>query len=154
MNTTYLLYGSSILSVILLIAIIWLGLRLYKLDQVRKHFFSSPLKKNLEQVLVDQNRSLTKIKKDIATLSEDLTDLSVLNKKNIQKVGLIRFNPFDDAGGNISFAIALLSDHDDGVVISSLHGRGGTRVYAKPIKAGGSEFKLTEEEIQAIKEAK
>ena len=90
----------------------------------------------------------------MGVLSEDLTDLAVLNKKNIQKVGLIRFNPFDDAGGNISFAIALLSDHDDGVVISSLHGRGGTRVYSKPIKSGKSEFKLTDEEIQAIKEAK
>jgi hypothetical protein len=149
-----LLYATSGLSVILLMAVIWLGFRLYKLDQIRKHFFSSPLKKDLEQVLIDQNRSISKIKKDVKTLSEDLTDLSVLNKKNIHKVGLVRFNPFDDAGGNISFALAFLDDHGDGAVISSLHGRGGTRVYSKSVKAGKSEFKLTDEEIQAINEAK
>jgi hypothetical protein len=154
MNLTYLLYIVSILTIILLAATTWLGYKLYKLDRVRKQFFSSPLKKNLEQVLVDQNRNITKITKDIASLSENLTDLSILNKNNIQKVGLIRFNPFDDAGGNMSFALALLNEHDDGIVISSLHGREGTRIYSKPIKAGVSDFKLTEEEMSAMKEAK
>lgn len=154
MNTTYLLYGTAILSIFLLAAVSWLGFKLYKLDQVRKHFFSSPLKKDLEQVLVDQNRSITNLTKDLSTLNEELTDLALLNRNNIQKIGMVRFNPFDDAGGNISFALALLNNHGDGVVISSLHGREGTRIYSKSIEAYVSKSKLTEEEEQAIKEAK
>ncbi|MBI2607314.1 MAG: DUF4446 family protein [Candidatus Doudnabacteria bacterium] len=153
MNPTYLLYGSAILSVVLLTAIIWLTYKLYQLDQVRKQFFSSPLKKDLEQVLVDQNRLLTKTVKDLSGLAEELTDLSILNKNNFQKIGVVRFNPFDDAGGNMSFALAILNHHNDGVVVSSLHGREGTRIYAKSIKAGASEHKLTEEEAEAIKSA-
>ncbi|MDP4001418.1 MAG: DUF4446 family protein [bacterium] len=154
MNTTYLLYGSSALSVILLFAVIWLLYKIYKLDRVRKHFLSSPLKKDLEQVLVDQNRSITNLTKDLSTLNEELTDLTLLNKNNIQKIGMVRFNPFDDTGGNMSFALALLNNHGDGVVVSSLHGREGTRIYSKSIEAHASKSKLTDEEEEAINNAK
>lgn len=154
MNTTYLLYASSALTVILVILVGWLTYKLYKLDQVRKHFFSTPLKKDLEQVLVDQNRILTNATKDISELSSELTDLTLKNRNNFQKIGLVKFNPFDDAGGNMSFALAILNDHDDGMIISSLHGREGTRIYAKPVKAGSSTHKLTDEETEAIAKAK
>ena len=132
----------------------WLFWKIYKLDQVRKEFFASGLKKDFEQVLVDQNRGITKINQEIKELDESLTRLYKDNRNNIQKVGFMRFNPFDDAGGNISFTLALLNAQDDGVVISSLHGREGTRMYAKSVRNGNSESKLTEEEIQAIKDAK
>jgi hypothetical protein len=72
---------------------------------------------------------------------------------SIQKVGVVRFNPFSDVGGNQSFVIALLDSKNSGLVISSLHGREGTRVYAKPVSAGKSEHHLSTEEIQAIKKA-
>lgn len=150
----YLLIGNAVLSLLLLVALIILGIKIYKLDKIRKQFFASGHKLDLEQVLVSQNRSITKINKEILTLREDLADLSILNKNNIQKVGFVRYNPFEDAGGNISFAIALLNDHGNGVVISSLHGREGTRMYAKSIKAKKSESKLTNEEIKAIDSAK
>lgn len=77
-----------------------------------------------------------------------------LSEGYVQKLGIVRFNPYNDTGGNQSFAIALLSRLGDGVVLSSLHGRAGTRVYAKPVKAGqGVEFSLSEEERVAIKKA-
>ena len=151
MNLTYI---NSILSGTLLLLVIWQTVRLIKLDRIRKEFFSSGLKKNLEQILVDQNRSLTQISQDLRHLDENLTRLYKDNRHNLQKVGFIRFNPFDDAGGNISFALALLDGDDNGAVISSLHGREGTRMYAKAIKGGVSESKLTEEETHAIKDAK
>ncbi|MEJ0021675.1 MAG: DUF4446 family protein [Candidatus Doudnabacteria bacterium] len=154
MNNQYLVLISTILSAILLIAVIWLALKLAKLDRVRREFFSSGLGKDLEQILIDQNRGITKINQELTELDESLTRLYKDNRSNIQKVGFLRFNPFDDAGGNISFTLALLDASDEGIVISSLHGREGTRIYAKAVKAGLSESKLTEEEIQAIKEAK
>ncbi|MGE5392344.1 MAG: DUF4446 family protein [Candidatus Saccharibacteria bacterium] len=154
MNQTYLLWGAGILSVISLIAAIFTSRRLARLDRVRKEFFQGDVNKDLEQILVDQNRLITKLTSDLENLHMQTQDLFLLNKNNIQKIGFIRYNPFDDAGGNISFALSLLNAHNDGVVISSLHGRDGTRMYAKAIKAGESESKLTEEEIKAIEDAK
>jgi hypothetical protein len=72
---------------------------------------------------------------------------------SIQCVGLVRFNPFQDTGGDQSFALALLDRKGDGVVVSSLHGRTSTRFYAKPVKGGVSHISLSEEEIQAIQQA-
>lgn len=72
---------------------------------------------------------------------------------SLQRVGLIRFNPFEDTGGDQSFSLALLDNHGDGVVISSLHGRSATRMYAKPVRRGTSRYPLSAEEEQAIYQA-
>jgi uncharacterized protein DUF4446 len=70
-----------------------------------------------------------------------------------QRVGLVRFNPFEDTGGNQSFALALLDAEGNGWVLSSLHARTGTRVYAKAIRGGRSDGALSDEEAAAIKQA-
>ena len=70
--------------------------------------------------------------------------------KMIQRVGVVRFNPFPDTGGNQSFVMAMLDARGDGVVLSSLHSRGGTRVYLKQVTTGRAEIALSQEEIQAI----
>lgn len=71
--------------------------------------------------------------------------------RSLQHIGMVRFNPFEDTGSDQSFAIALLDDRRDGVVISSLHGRANTRLFAKPVADGGSSHNLSEEEAQAIR---
>ena len=65
----------------------------------------------------------------------------------------MRYNPFEDTGGNQSFALAMLDAKGDGWILSSLHARQGTRFYAKAVKAGRSETSLSEEEQAAIKQA-
>lgn len=75
-------------------------------------------------------------------------------KKGVRGVGVVRFNPFEDAGSNQSFSIAFLNEEGDGVVISSLYSREKVNVYAKPIKNSSSEYPLSEEEKQAIKNAR
>jgi hypothetical protein len=70
-----------------------------------------------------------------------------------QRVGLVRFNPFEDTGGNQSFALALLDAQGNGWVLSSLHARSGTRVYAKAVHEGRSDGALSDEESAAIKQA-
>jgi hypothetical protein len=79
--------------------------------------------------------------------------LEAAQRKAFQRVGLVRYNPFEETGGNQSFALALLDANGDGWVLSSLHARQGTRVYAKAIGAGRSEAALSEEEAAAIKQA-
>jgi hypothetical protein len=73
------------------------------------------------------------------------------SQRSLQHIGLVRFNPFEDTGSDQSFAIALLDDQRDGIVISSLHGRANTRVFAKPVSGGGSPHNLSDEESQAIR---
>ena len=72
---------------------------------------------------------------------------------SFSRVGLVRFNPFEETGGNQSFALALLDGRGDGFVVSSLHARAGTRVYAKAIAKGSSEAALSAEEAEAVGQA-
>ena len=73
---------------------------------------------------------------------------------HLQKVGLARFNPFEDAGGDQSFALALLDNHGSGVVLSSLHGRDVTRMYSKPVREGKEAgYEFSDEEKSAISKA-
>jgi hypothetical protein len=78
-------------------------------------------------------------------------ELERRSQTSIQHIGLVRFNPFDDTGSDQSFAIALLDERKDGLVISSLHGRNNTRVFAKPVSGGSSTHTLSDEEAQAIR---
>jgi Protein of unknown function (DUF4446) len=73
------------------------------------------------------------------------------SRRSLQHIGLVRFNPFEDTGSDQSFVIALLDDQRDGIVLSSLHGRANTRLFAKPVSDGASSHNLSEEETQAIR---
>lgn len=75
-------------------------------------------------------------------------------RKAIQRVGVVRFNPFADTGGDQSFALALLDAGGSGIVISSLFSRNSTRVFAKAIVDGKSTYLLTDEEQDAIDQAR
>jgi len=98
--------------------------------------------------------------KQVKVLEEKLEkvveELEVLRKghaMSITKVGIIRFNPFGEIGGDQSFALALLDSEDSGVVLTSHYGKDMQRVYAKPVKEGVSEYSLSEEEQEALKKA-
>jgi len=80
-------------------------------------------------------------------------ELERLGQRSVQKVGIVRFNPFADTGGDQSFAIALLDADGNGVVISSLHTRAETRMFAKQVEAGRSRHTLSDEEQDAIRKA-
>lgn len=80
-------------------------------------------------------------------------DLESTGQRAIQRVGVVRFNPFTDTGGDQSFAIALLDALGNGLVISSLHGRADTRIFAKQVRGGRSRHQLSTEEEDAIRQA-
>jgi hypothetical protein len=71
----------------------------------------------------------------------------------VRHVGLVRFSPFHDTGGDQSFSMAILDGRGDGIVVSALHSRQESKLYAKPITGGASRYSLTEEEKQAIDES-
>ncbi len=104
---------------------------------------------NLKEVLSQFKDLETNLKK----LTQELENLRKESDFAIQRIGIIRFNPFPEVGGNQSFSLALLDENNNGVVITSLYSREGNRVYGKPIKMGLSEYSLSEEEKEAIKKA-
>jgi hypothetical protein len=72
---------------------------------------------------------------------------------SVRRVGLVRYDAFEDVGGRLSFSCAMLDDHGSGVVVTSINGRQDTRVYAKPIVDGRSQYNLSVEEEEAIRQA-
>ncbi|MFQ6049954.1 MAG: DUF4446 family protein, partial [Candidatus Paceibacterales bacterium] len=106
--------------------------------------------KNLKEIL----SQFKDLKKNFKKISEELDNLKKESKFPIQKVGVVRFNPFKEIGGNQSFSIALLDGNNNGIVITSLYTKEGNRVYGKPIKRGGSEYLLSAAEKEAIEQAK
>jgi len=93
------------------------------------------------------------LEKNFEKLSEELEILKQESYFSVQKVGMVRFNPFSEIGGDQSFSAAFLDKNNNGVVITSLYSREGNRVYGKAIKKGGSEHSLSEEEKEAIEKA-
>ncbi len=110
--------------------------------------------KNLEEMLLTKLQDLSTAKKDIAVLNEKSADISTKLMKCVQRVGVVRFNAFDDMGSDLSFAIALLDDKNNGVVISSIYGRNEARCYAKPVLNSTSKYSLSDEEKKAILDSK
>lgn len=154
----YAVYGSIafvLLGEILLVTlIIVLFVQNRRLKQKLIVFFSGKEAKDLENVLLAQLSETKELDREIQELFEISNRLRELGVKSIHKTSVIRFNPFKEVGGNQSFSVALLDGKNSGVIISSLHTREGTRVYAKPVTSGQADgFPLTEEEKTAIAQA-
>lgn len=112
-------------------------------------------KKTLEDVLTNIVKEQKLTKKDVAFLSERCDNIEKSGLVHIQKIGLLRFNPFKDTGGDQSFILSLIDAEDTGVVITALYSRSGTRWYAKRvIKGKGSEHELSDDEKKSLKLAK
>jgi hypothetical protein len=106
---------------------------------------------SLQQLLDAHIGKVVEVGAELERLSELHEYLEARSRGSLQHVGLVRFNPFEDTGSDQSFASALLDDRRDGIVLSSLHGRGQTRVFAKPVEGGESTHTLSDEEAQAIR---
>ncbi len=108
------------------------------------------LKEILEEILKNQQG----LQRHVDQLEERISELNSDGKLHIQKIGLVRFNPFSDTGGSQSFTLALLDGHDNGLVMTSLYARTGNRWYVKEVHTGkGKEYELSKEEQTAIQKA-
>lgn len=108
---------------------------------------------SLGEVIARQGERLEAVREQTESLRITVNALDAAVTGSVQNVGLVRFNPFEDTGGDQSFALALLDKRGDGVVISSLHSRASTRMYARPVKAGAAHSSLSGEEAQAVQQA-
>ncbi len=153
------LTNSPVTFVILILAIVAIILSIYslllirQLSKLKSLFFSGTRAGNLETVIEGLQLNQQTLSEEQSHTAAQVAQLFEQTSYAIQKVGLVRFNPFDDGGGNFSFSLALLDNRNNGVIITSMYGRQQNRIYSKKINAGVSESALTKEEQQAITEA-
>lgn len=147
-DLTLILFSSTLvwLSVITFLVVRIFG-RYYKLNKgSAKDDLGAMLEKLSEEVKIQE--------KDLQELIQRSEQLEKEATNHIQKIGLIRFNPFDETGGDQSFALAILDGQDSGIVISGLHSRDNTRLYTKLVKEGKPvKHEFSKEELEAITKA-
>ncbi|MEO8208012.1 MAG: DUF4446 family protein [Chloroflexota bacterium] len=107
--------------------------------------------RSLEAILEAHLTRVHQVGREVGDLEARTAVLERDLKRAFSRVGLVRYNPFEDTGGNQSFALALLDEHGDGFVVSSLHTRNLTRVYAKGVKGGQSDAAVSAEESEALR---
>jgi uncharacterized protein DUF4446 len=148
-----LVVGLSILAVILLVAVLFLARGVRRLDARLASLTRGGDGASLEAVLGTHLERVEAVARELDEVVARQAVLEGTQRHAFQRVGLVRFNPFEETGGNQSFALALLDGGGDGWVLSSLHARSGTRVYAKAVKAGRSDAALSDEETAALAQA-
>lgn len=140
----------GIVSIWLLVLTIFFWRTLSHYNKLTKGISEKSLRSVLEKLLKESDLN----GKDINYLKDYCAKIEKDGLLHIQKVGLVRFNPFKDTGGDQSFVLSLIDGNDTGVIISGLYSRSGTRWYAKRVINGkGIDHELTDEEKKALKEA-
>ena len=133
-------------AIITLVEFIWI----LKTEKRLKRFFLGKKAKDLEENIFILEDNIEKLKKAKEATEKELTQINTKLKKSIRGLETIRFNPFPDQGSNQSFAIGMLNEENDGLVLSSLYSRDRMSIFAKPIKNGKSDYELTTEEKEAL----
>ena len=148
----------SVLLIFFILIIGWLAGLSYLFWRLFLHYNNltkGASNRSLQTILDDILKQTRTAKKDIDILQKQYATIEKQGKFYIQKIGLLRFNPFKDTGGDQSFILAFLDGKETGIVISGLYSRAGTRWFTKKVVQGkGVEYELSEEEKKAIREAK
>lgn len=154
LKTDEAILAMAVITILLVIGFIVMIARLTSINKKYKNFLNKLGNgKNIEEDLENYMYKVERVEKQnteittyIKNLDEDLT-------KCIQKVGIVRYNAFKDTGSDLSFALALLDENNDGVVLNGIYSREMSNIYAKPVVNGKSSYTVSEEEQQAIDKA-
>ncbi|MDD2212379.1 MAG: DUF4446 family protein [Clostridia bacterium] len=145
----------SLAGILLILLAIFLVMirRLGKTTRKYKALIEGAEGKNLEEIVLENGKKLQQVLFEMNIFREKLEVVADISKKSIQKVGLLRFDAFEDTGGELSYALALLNNENNGIVISSIFGRDDARTYCKYVNGGKSKHPLSKEEEKAIRQA-
>jgi hypothetical protein len=118
-----------------------------------KKIFAGTKAHNLEGMIVEVGKKIKQLEETQKEINIHLVTIDKRLNNSIRNIETIRFNPFVDAGGNQSFAIAFMNDEKNGVIMSSLYARDRMSIFAKPISNGKSDFELSSEEKEVLERA-
>ncbi len=147
--SAYITYGLAGACILLGVAVIWLAVRVRRLTRGSDG-------KSLEATIVDMHKKMDMLADFRADSLAYFGDVEKRLNKSVQAIETVRFNPFHGTGdgGNQSFSTAFVSEHGDGVVLTSLYSRDRISVFSKPLVKFASTFELSEEEKEVVTEAK
>ncbi len=120
----------------------------YIKDMFKKKRKEEDLPENMEDLL----KEFKVLKEENGKIKKEIREIKEKQRFSLQNIRMIRFNPFHQEGGNQSFVLALLDDNGDGVVITSLYTKDSNRIYGKPVVGRKSEYPLSKEEENVIKD--
>ncbi len=150
MNTKLQTAFFVFLALLLLLEFFWI----IRTEKRLKRFFLGKKGKDLEDAINAVERSVSELREAKERTEKEMAKMNRKLAESIRGLGTVRFTPFPGEGGNQSFAIGMLNEKGDGVVLSSLYSRERMSVFAKPVKGGKSEYELSAEEKEALEKAK
>lgn len=144
----------SVVVILLFIAFIVTIIKIANLNKKYKTFLNKLGNgKNIEEDLENYMYRVEKVEKQNGQIIEYVKSLDEDMIKCIQKVGIVRYSAFKDTGSDLSFALALLDENNDGIVLNGIYSREMSNIYAKPVINGKSSYTVSEEEEEAIQKA-
>jgi hypothetical protein len=152
-NLMYIVGGLGVLVVIMYLIIINLYLNLSYLKKRYRKMMTGADGANIERMLIGHIDEIKAVERENAAIKTKNQQIEAVLQQAITRIGVVRFRAFEDMGSDLSYAVALLDSHNNGVVLSSIFGREDSRSYVKPIKDGQSTYTLTTEEQQALHDA-
>lgn len=131
-----------------------LSFLIWKQNNFLRSLFPKSGERDIRKKFAEVIKQVGSLELNVEELKDHLSEIENQGLKHIQRIELSRYNPYDDTGGDQSFSLVLLDNKGNGVVITSLHARSGTRVFAKYISKGeAGKYRLSEEERQLVKKA-
>jgi len=152
-NDAYFLFGLCILTLLLLIVTVVLAGKLARMNRRRSVKIEEGRLSDIVEHLENNANAISEVQARLEDTRAALCEQGKALEGCLQKVGIVRFNAFDDVGGEQSFAVVLLDSQANGIALSGLYGRQDSRVYAKAIFKGQGERPLSDEEQQALAKA-
>ena len=154
LNTKECTLIMAIVMVILIFIVIIMIIKFSTLNKRYKNFMKKIGKNsNIEEDLQTYMYKVDKVERQNGEILLQIKNLDQDLEKCIQKVGIVRYSAFKDTGSDLSFALAMLDENNNGVVFNGIYSREMSNIYAKPIKEGKSNYTISEEEQQAIEKA-
>ncbi|MBR1737631.1 MAG: DUF4446 family protein [Firmicutes bacterium] len=153
--SAYFLIGTMSVTLIMTIAAITALAKASRLKKRINSFMKTTEKgQNIEDMLAEYLDKVQWMSDQHDQIINHINNINGRLVHCIQKVGIVRYNPFDEVGGDLCFAIALLDEKNNGTVINSIYSREGCYTYCKPIENGSCErYKLSAEEMESIDRA-
>ena len=148
----YIILALMVLIAILLLISVTSAIQVKKLKKRYNAFTGGKRRpeRSLEAQLSEYHDMTERLEYKYSMMCDVIRDMDKNIEKCVQKVGIVRYNPFDEMGGNLCYAVAILDNENNGIVLNGIHSRTGSFTYAKPIELGVSEYVLSVEEKQAI----
>ncbi len=143
-----------VINIILFIAVIISNARINKINKNNKIFMEKLGNgKNIKEDLENYIERIVSLEEDISETHSYCNQLDNRIDKCIQKTGIVRYNAYNDAGNDLSFAVALLDEKNNGIVFNGIYSREMSNIYAKPVIEGNCKYNITKEEKEAIDKA-